>query len=255
MALAALAEIYRAQGKPDAAIEGYRTVLKLEPRAAAHVVPARDALPRPRARGGGAQDLRGGPEAQPEDGRRLQQPGRPRLRAGRHGRGRAPRPPGARARGGPALEPLQPGAHPRGARRRRPTPRGSTARSSSQFADNGRARFNLAQLAAAAGRRGRLPGRAARVHREGARSSGPAFFFLAREELRAGRLDAAAELARKGLEVDKGSPVAPLGHYVLADVYNRQGKRGGGGGRGGEGAADRVRAAPRPGGGRLRVRG
>ena len=24
--------------------------------------------------------------------------------------------------------------------------------------------------------------------------------------------------------MDKGSPVAPLGHYVLADVYNRQGK-------------------------------
>jgi len=34
----------------------------------------------------------------------------------------------------------------------------------------------------------------------------------------------AAELARKGLEVDEGSRLAPLGHYVLADVYNRQGK-------------------------------
>ena len=25
--------------------------------------------------------------------------------------------------------------------------------------------------------------------------------------------------------MDKGSQVAPLGHYVLADVYTRQGKR------------------------------
>ena len=92
-----------------------------------------------------------------------------------------------------------------------------------QFADNGRARFNLAQLAR---QRGDEAGFLAelRASTEKAPEFGPAFFFLAREELRAGRLDAAAGLARKGLAVDKGSQVAPLGHYVLADVYNRQGK-------------------------------
>jgi tetratricopeptide (TPR) repeat protein len=94
----------------------------------------------------------------------------------------------------------------------------------SQFADNGRARFNLAQLSR---QRGDEAGFLAelRASTEKAPEFGPAFFFLAREELRAGRLDAAAELARKGLAVDKGSQVAPLGHYVLADVYTRQGKR------------------------------
>ena len=34
------------------------------------------------------------------------------------------------------------------------------------------------------------------------------------------------DLARKGLEEDPRSPVSPLGHYVLADVYNRQGQPG-----------------------------
>ena len=92
-----------------------------------------------------------------------------------------------------------------------------------QFADNGRARFNLAQLARQRGDRAGFLA-ALRESTEKAPEFGPAFFFLAREELQAGRLDAAAELARKGLEVDKGSRVAPLGHYVLADVYNRRGK-------------------------------
>jgi tetratricopeptide (TPR) repeat protein len=93
----------------------------------------------------------------------------------------------------------------------------------SQFADNGRARFNLAQLAR---QRGDVRGFLAELREstEKAPEFGAAFFFLAREELRAGRLDAAADLARRGLEADQGSRVAPLGHYVLADVYNRQGK-------------------------------
>jgi tetratricopeptide (TPR) repeat protein len=92
-----------------------------------------------------------------------------------------------------------------------------------QFADNGRARFNLAQLARQRGDQAAFLAelRASTVK---APEFGPAFFFLAREELRAGRLDAAADLARKGLDVDRRSRVAPLGHYVLADVYNRQGK-------------------------------
>ena len=31
-------------------------------------------------------------------------------------------------------------------------------------------------------------------------------------------------MARKGLELAPKSPHAPLGHYVLADIYNRQGR-------------------------------
>jgi len=52
-------------------------------------------------------------------------------------------------------------------------------------------------------------------------------FFLARAHLtHAGNLNEAARLARKGLELSPTSEMAPLGHYVLADVYNRQGRRG-----------------------------
>ena len=37
-------------------------------------------------------------------------------------------------------------------------------------------------------------------------------------------LDEAARLAKKGLEFAPKSEMAPLGHYVLADIYNRQGR-------------------------------
>jgi Tfp pilus assembly protein PilF len=55
---------------------------------------------------------------------------------------------------------------------------------------------------------------------------GASYFYLAREQLNAGDLKGALDLARKGLEEDPRSPVSPLGHYVLADVYNRQGRSG-----------------------------
>jgi tetratricopeptide (TPR) repeat protein len=92
-----------------------------------------------------------------------------------------------------------------------------------RFPDNGRTRFNLAQLLR---QRGDAAGYLAelRASTEKVPEFGPAFFFLAREELRAGRLSVAADLARRGLEVDQGSRVAPLGHYVLADVLSRQGR-------------------------------
>jgi tetratricopeptide (TPR) repeat protein len=53
---------------------------------------------------------------------------------------------------------------------------------------------------------------------------GPCYWYLAREELNRGRLDEAADLARRGLQAQPVSDVAPLGHYVLADVYNRRGE-------------------------------
>src|SRR6185436_2904850 len=38
-------------------------------------------------------------------------------------------------------------------------------------------------------------------------------------------LDAAVSLARKGIELAPASEYAPLGHYVIADVLSRQGRR------------------------------
>jgi len=37
--------------------------------------------------------------------------------------------------------------------------------------------------------------------------------------------DEAARLARRGLELAPQSEFAPLGHYVIADIYSRQGRR------------------------------
>ena len=92
------------------------------------------------------------------------------------------------------------------------------------YPDNGRAWFNLAQL-----RRGRGDREAylatLRTAIEKAPDFGAPYWYLAREELGAGRLDSARDLAQRGLQAQPVSDVAPLGHYVLADVYNRQGQR------------------------------
>ena len=49
--------------------------------------------------------------------------------------------------------------------------------------------------------------------------------FLAKVYLDSGgHLQEAITLAKKGLELAPHSEFAPLGHYVLADVYNRQGR-------------------------------
>jgi arylsulfatase A-like enzyme/Tfp pilus assembly protein PilF len=50
--------------------------------------------------------------------------------------------------------------------------------------------------------------------------------FLARALLATGDLAAAEREARRGLELDSKGPFTPLGHYVLADVYSRQGRSG-----------------------------
>jgi Flp pilus assembly protein TadD len=91
------------------------------------------------------------------------------------------------------------------------------------YPDNGRARFNLAQLPRA---RGDGEGYLAQLRAgiEQAPDFGACYWYLAREELGRGRLEEAASLARRGLEAQPLSEVAPLGHYVLADVYNRQGQ-------------------------------
>jgi arylsulfatase A-like enzyme/Flp pilus assembly protein TadD len=92
------------------------------------------------------------------------------------------------------------------------------------YNDNGRAWFNLAQLRRGRGDRdGYLA--TLRTAIEKAPDFGAPYWYLAREELGAGRLDAAKDLAQRGLQAQPVSDVAPLGHYVLADVYNRQGQR------------------------------
>jgi arylsulfatase A-like enzyme/Tfp pilus assembly protein PilF len=91
------------------------------------------------------------------------------------------------------------------------------------YSDHGRARFNLAQLLREHGdQAGYLDG--LRTCVEKAPDFGPCYFFLAREMLKAGKLDEAKDLATRGLAKDKGSEVAPLGHFVLADVYSRRGQ-------------------------------
>jgi arylsulfatase A-like enzyme/predicted Zn-dependent protease len=93
------------------------------------------------------------------------------------------------------------------------------------FPDNGRAWFNLAQLRRGRGdREGYLETLRTAIRK--APDFGAPYWYLAREELGAGRLDAARDLAQRGLEAQPVSDVSPLGHYVLADVYNRQGKPG-----------------------------
>ncbi len=223
IALGALAEIYRAQGKPDAAIEGYRTVLKLEPRQP-HVWYQLATLYLDLGRKAEARrTFETALEHNPKMGSAYNS-----LAALAFERGDLAKAERLVRRGLELEEDLRSSRFNLG---RILEARGDVADAEklyreelSQFADNGRARFNLAQLAR---QRGDQAGflNELRASTEKAPEFGPAFFFLAREELRAGRLDVAAALARKGLEVDKGSQVAPLGHYVLADVYTRQGRR------------------------------
>jgi tetratricopeptide (TPR) repeat protein len=53
---------------------------------------------------------------------------------------------------------------------------------------------------------------------------GEGFVYLAKLLLDQGKnLNEAIELAKEGLRVSPRSPYAPLGHYVLADLYNRTG--------------------------------
>lgn len=86
-----------------------------------------------------------------------------------------------------------------------------------------RARFNLARLL---GKMGDAQGEIAELRRVTEES--PDFatgrFFLAQALLAAGDLAGARTEAQKGLALDDESSLAPLGHYVLADIYAREGR-------------------------------
>ena len=48
--------------------------------------------------------------------------------------------------------------------------------------------------------------------------------FLAKYRLDHGELEEATRLAKKGIELKPEPSMAPLGHFILADIYNRQGR-------------------------------
>jgi arylsulfatase A-like enzyme/Tfp pilus assembly protein PilF len=86
-----------------------------------------------------------------------------------------------------------------------------------------RASFNLAKLLQRAGR----SGEAVRRFRESVAAApefGTGHLYLAKTLLDLDQLDAAEAAARTGLERNPEPRLAPLGHYVLADVYNRRGQ-------------------------------
>lgn len=72
-------------------------------------------------------------------------------------------------------------------------------------------------------------------------------FFLARALLATGDLDGAEREARAALEREPEGPFSPLGHFVLADVLNRKGRRAEAEreARAGQALADRVPRADR----------
>jgi arylsulfatase A-like enzyme/tetratricopeptide (TPR) repeat protein len=89
-----------------------------------------------------------------------------------------------------------------------------------------KAAFNLSRVYAQMGEK-QLEMDALRQALDGNPNFADGHFFLARALLASGGdVDEAARLAREGLKLAPDSEMAPLGHYVLADVYNRRGRPG-----------------------------
>jgi arylsulfatase A-like enzyme/cytochrome c-type biogenesis protein CcmH/NrfG len=86
-----------------------------------------------------------------------------------------------------------------------------------------RAQFNLAKLLTASGR----TAEAARHFEEAVAANpefGTGYLYLAKARLDIGDLDGAETAAAKGLALKPDRDMAPLGHYVLADLYSRRGR-------------------------------
>lgn len=85
------------------------------------------------------------------------------------------------------------------------------------------AQFNLGKALLA---EGRLPDAIARLRAavDAKPDFAEGYLYLAKALLDAGRLDDAITAARDGLSRRPDPSIAPLGHYVLADVYSRQGR-------------------------------
>jgi tetratricopeptide (TPR) repeat protein len=90
--------------------------------------------------------------------------------------------------------------------------------------DSYKAAFNLSLLYERTGQP-RLRVDALKQAIEGNPAFAEGHIFLAKAYLdERTNLDEAARLARKGLDLSPDRAVEPLGHYVLADIYNRQGR-------------------------------
>jgi tetratricopeptide (TPR) repeat protein len=108
--------------------------------------------------------------------------------------------------------------------------RGDTTRAMAEYEaelaahpGNFSASFNLGKLLASAGRRSDALAR----FQEAVKANpqfGTGHLYLAKALLDASDLAGAERAALEGLRWDPDSTVAPLGHYVLADVYSRQGR-------------------------------
>jgi tetratricopeptide (TPR) repeat protein len=94
-----------------------------------------------------------------------------------------------------------------------------------RHADSYKAAFNLGRLYERAGNKeGQV--RALRLAIEVNPGFAEGHLFLAKAYLdRDQHLDTAAALARQGLALDPRGEYAPLGHYVLADIFGREGRR------------------------------
>jgi arylsulfatase A-like enzyme/tetratricopeptide (TPR) repeat protein len=89
-----------------------------------------------------------------------------------------------------------------------------------------KAAFNLSRLYAQMGEK-QLEIEALRQAIDGNEKFADGHFLLARALLASGAgLDEAAQHAREGLKLSPDGELSPLGHYVLADVYNRRGRPG-----------------------------
>jgi predicted negative regulator of RcsB-dependent stress response len=53
---------------------------------------------------------------------------------------------------------------------------------------------------------------------------GSGYLYLAKARLDLGDLPGAEAAARKGMTLHPDAEIAPLGHYVLADVYSQRGQ-------------------------------
>jgi tetratricopeptide (TPR) repeat protein len=104
----------------------------------------------------------------------------------------------------------------------------SAARASyeTEVADNPNnygAQFNLGRLLAKEGRAAEAA-RRFRASTEARPEFAEGYLYLAKTMLDLGDLKAAEQAATQGLSRGPGRDVAPLGHYVLADVYSRMGR-------------------------------
>jgi tetratricopeptide (TPR) repeat protein len=86
-----------------------------------------------------------------------------------------------------------------------------------------RAAFNLARLYESVGER-QLQIDALKQSIEANPEFAEGHVALAKLHLDSGQLENAMTLARKALELRPRSPLAPLAHYVIADVYSRTGR-------------------------------